>query len=158
MSDRVAAWLRIHAPELRIIGGHASTATVDDAAAALGIEPARVAKSLAVRAGERVLLLVTRGDARLDNRKFKDICGTRPRMLDPEETHAVTGHPVGGVCPFALASALEILCDVSLRRFATVFPAAGSRTSSVEVAPERLAEIAGARWVDVCRLPEASGP
>lgn len=157
MSARVAAWLAERAPELRIIDGHASTATVADAAAALGVEPGRIAKSLAVRAGDAVILLVARGDARLDNGKFKAAFGVRPRMLGPEETLALTGHPVGGVCPFALATPLPVWCDESLRGFATVFPAAGSRTSSVELSPDRLAEVSDARWCDVCRLAEAGG-
>jgi prolyl-tRNA editing enzyme YbaK/EbsC (Cys-tRNA(Pro) deacylase) len=101
-----------------------------------------------------VFLLVARGDARLDNAGTKAEFGGRPRMLGPEETLALTGHPVGGVCPFGLATPLPVYCDVSLRAFGTVFPAAGSLNSSVEVAPDRLAELVAERWVDVCRLPE----
>jgi prolyl-tRNA editing enzyme YbaK/EbsC (Cys-tRNA(Pro) deacylase) len=114
------------------------------AAAALGVEPGRIAKTLAVRVNDRVFLLVARGDARLDNQKTKAAFGGRPRMLGPEETFAVTGHPVGGVCPFGLATPLPIHCDISLRAYETVFPAAGSLNSSVEVAPERLAALIGA--------------
>lgn len=147
-------WLAEHAPELRLIEGTASTATVADAAAALGVEAARIAKTLALRVGDTVLLIVARGDARLDNQKCKAEFGGRPKMLDAEQAEALTGHPVGGVCPFGLATPLEVYCDVSIRDFATVFPAAGSRTASVEVAPERLAELVSRRWVDVCRLPE----
>ena len=151
----VADWLDAHAPSLRRIDGHASTATVADAALALGVEPGRIAKSLAIRAGDMVMLLIARGDARLDNRMFKDRFGQRPRMLGPEETLALTGHPVGGVCPFGLATPLPVYCDESLRGFATVFPAAGTRTSSIEVAPEELAKIVGAKWVAVTRPAEA---
>lgn len=147
-------WLAGHAPDLRIIDQGASTATVAEAAEALGVEPARIAKTLALRVGEQVLLVVARGDARLDNAKTKAEFGGRPRMLDPEETLAQTGHAVGGVCPFGLANPLPVYCDASLRDFATVFPAAGSRTSSVEVAPDRLAALVSTRWVDICRLPE----
>ena len=107
-----------------------------------------------MRVNDRVFLLVARGDARLDNQKTKAAFGGRPRMLGPEETFAVTGHPVGGVCPFGLARPLPIHCDVSLRAYETVFPAAGSLNSSVEVEPERLAILIGADWVDLCRLPE----
>jgi prolyl-tRNA editing enzyme YbaK/EbsC (Cys-tRNA(Pro) deacylase) len=147
----------VHAPELRLIEAHASTATVADAAAALGVEAARIAKTLSIRAGGDTFLLVTRGDARLDNAKAKAEFGGRPRMLGPEETLALTGHAVGGVCPFGLASELPVYLDVSLRPFAAVYPAAGSRNSSVEVTPERLFNLVARRWVDVCRLAEAGG-
>ncbi len=100
------------------------------------------------------MLLVARGDARLDNAKCKAELGGRPRMLDADTTLELTGHAVGGVCPFGLASALPIVADRSLLAYATVFPAAGSRTSSIEVEPERLAALIGARWVDICTLPE----
>ncbi|URD61614.1 YbaK/EbsC family protein [Sphingomonas sp. KRR8] len=152
--ETVRAFLAEHAPEARLIEAHASTATVADAAAALGVEPARIAKTLALRVNSDVLLLVTRGDARLDNAKCKAAFGGRPRMLGAEETLAVTGHPVGGVCPFGLATPLPVYCDVSLRGFDTVFPAAGSRNSSVEFTPARLAEVTAAEWVEACVLPE----
>ena len=106
--ESVRAWLAEHAPDLRLIEVEDSTATVDTAAKALGVEPGRIAKTLAVRAGEHLFLLVTRGDARLDNRKCKDEFGARPRMLGPEETLEVTGHPVGGVCPFGLKTPLPV--------------------------------------------------
>ena len=151
--ESVRAWLHLHAPDVRLIEAHASTATVADAAAALGMEPARIAKTLSVRANSATFLLVTRGDARLDNGKSKAVFGGRPRMLDAEETLALTGHPLGGVCPFGLASPLPIYCDESLRAFDIVYPAAGSRNSSVEISPDRLADITDAQWVDVCTLP-----
>jgi len=150
----VRAWLADHAPDLPLIEVAQSTATVDAAAAALGVAPGRIAKTLAVRAGDRTFLLVARGDARLDNRKTKSAFGARPRMLGAEETEALTGHPVGGVCPFGLALPLPVYLDVSLRAFDLVYPAAGSLNSSVEVAPARLFELVGADWVDLCRLPE----
>lgn len=152
--ESARAWLAEHAPELRLIEGTASTATVAEAAVALGVKAARIAKTLALRVGDTVLLVVARGDARLDNQKCKAEFGGRPRMLDGEEAEALTGHPVGGVCPFGLATPLDVYCDISIRDFATVFPAAGSRTASVEVPPERLAELVSRRWVDICRLPE----
>ena len=148
----VLADLAARAPELQVIDGHASTATVADAAATLGVEPGRIAKTIAIRVAGEVLLLVTRGDARIDNAKCKAAFGGRPRMLGADEVLALTGHPVGGVCPFGLATPLPVHCDVSLRDFASVFPAAGSRTSSVEVSPARLAAIVGAEWVDACRF------
>ena len=152
--DSVRAWLAANAPDLRLIEGHQSTATVADAAAALGVGPERIAKTLAIRVGEQSFLLVARGDARLSNRKCKAEFGARPRMLGPEETLALTGHPVGGVCPFGLATPLPVYVDLSLRDFDLVYPAAGSRTSSVAVTPQRLFELVGLRWVDLCTLPE----
>jgi prolyl-tRNA editing enzyme YbaK/EbsC (Cys-tRNA(Pro) deacylase) len=150
----VRAWLAAHAPDLEPIEVAQSTATVAAAAAALGVEPARIAKTLAIRAGEQTFLLVARGDARLDNVKCKAEFGARPRMLGPEETLALTGHPVGGVCPFGLASPLAVYLDVSLRDFDRVYPAAGSLNTSVEVTPQRLFALVAERWVDLCRLPE----
>ena len=152
--ESVRAWLAEHAPELPLIEVEESTATVDHAAQALGVEPGRIAKTLAIRVRSEVFLLVTRGDARLDNGKTKAHFGGRPRMLGAEETLALTGHPVGGVCPFGLASPLPVYCDVSLKAFHAVFPAAGTLNSSVRVMPDRLAELVAAGWVEVCRLPE----
>lgn len=153
-AQSVRDWLAANAPDLRLIEVQESTATVDEAAKALGVEPGRIAKTLAIRAGELLFLLVTRGDARLDNRKCKDALGARPRMLSAEETLDVTGHPVGGVCPFGLKRPLPVYLDVSLRAFDIVYPAGGSLQSSVEVAPQRLFDLVGERWVDLCRLPE----
>ena len=153
-SKRVLDWLAAHAPDLRMIEVEQSTATVGEAAAALRVEPGMIAKSLTVRAGNETFLLVTRGDARLDNGKCKREVGTRPRMLGPEETLALTGHPVGGVCPFGLATALPVYVDRSLEAFAIVYPAGGTLRSSVEVSPQRLFELVGDRWVDLCRLPD----
>ena len=152
--ESVRAWLAEHAPDLRLIEVEESTATVETAAKALRVEPGRIAKTLAVRAGEHLFLLVARGDARLDNRKCKDEFGARPRMLGPEETFQLTGHPVGGVNPFGLKTPLPVYLDVSLRAFDIVYPAGGSLNTSVEVATERLFELVGERWVEVCRLPE----
>ena len=150
--ETVRSWLARHAPDLDLIHVEESTATVDTAARALGVEPYRIAKTLAVRAGNQMFLLVARGDARLDNAKCKAEFGARPRMLGPEETLALTGHPIGGVCPFGLAEPLPVYLDISLRPFDVVYPAAGSLNTSVEVSPERLFELVGTRWVDLCRL------
>ncbi len=154
--ESVRAWLADHAPELEPIEVAESTATVQTAAKALGVEPARIAKTLAVRAGEQVFLLVTRGDARLDNAKSKAEFGSRPRMLGADETLALTGHPIGGVCPFGLATELPVYLDVSLRPFDIVYPAAGSLNTSVKVTSRRLFDLVATRWVDLCRLPEIS--
>ena len=153
-SPRVCAWLAANAPDLKLIEVEQSTATVAEAAAALGVEPGRIAKSLAIRAGDLTFLLVARGDARLDNQKCKQELGARPRMLGPEETLALTGHPVGGVCPFALETPLPVYLDRSLEGFDRVYPAGGTLRSSVEISPQRLFELVGKRWVDLCRLPE----
>ena len=147
------AWLAENAPDLPLIEVEESTATVATAAQALGVEAGRIAKTLAVRAGDHLFLVVARGDARLDNRKCKDMFGSRPRMLGPEETLEVTGHPVGGVCPFGLKSRLPVYLDQSLNDFDTVYPAAGSLNTSVKVSPQRLFDLVGERWVDLCALP-----
>ncbi|BBF71117.1 YbaK/EbsC family protein [Sphingomonas bisphenolicum] len=152
----VRAFLAERAPDVAIIDQGVSTATVIEAAAALGVEPARIAKTLSLRVGETVVLVCARGDARLNNGKAKAALGAKPRMLGAEEVEAITGHPVGGVCPFGLASPLPVYCDMSLKDFATVFPAAGSRTTSVELTPDRLADLTGARWIDICTLPQAA--
>ena len=151
--ESVRAWLGAHAPDLAIIEAGVSTATVIEAAAALDVAPGQIAKTLTLRVGDRVILLVTRGDTRLDNQKTKAAFAARPRMLDAEETLILTGHPVGGVCPFGLSSPLPVYCDVSLQEFELVYPAAGSLNSSVRVSPARLAELVSADWIDICRLP-----
>ena len=153
-AQSVRAWIAEHAPDLPIIEVEASTATVETAAVALNVEPWRIAKTLAVRAGDHLFLLVARGDARLDNRKCKDEFGARPRMFGPEETLEVTGHPVGGVCPFGLKTPLPVYLDVSLQGFDVVYPAGGSLNTSVEVPTQRLFELVAERWVDLCRLPD----
>jgi prolyl-tRNA editing enzyme YbaK/EbsC (Cys-tRNA(Pro) deacylase) len=155
--ESVREWLAIQAPDLRPIELEDSTATVETAAKALGVEPGRIAKTLAVRAGDHLFLLVARGNARLDNRKCKDEFGARPRMLGPEETLEITGHPVGGVCPFGLKTPLPVYLDITLKAFDIVYPAGGSRNSSVEIPTARLFDLVGDRWVDLCRLPEAPG-
>ena len=151
--ESVRKWLHENAPDLLIIEAEESTATVDTAAKALGVEPGRIAKTLAVRAGDHLFLLVARGNARLDNRKCKDEFGQRPRMLGADETFELTGHRIGGVCPFGLKNPLPTYLDVSLKAFDTVYPAGGSLNTSVEVPIERLFELVGERWVDLCRLP-----
>lgn len=156
-AESVRAWIAENAPDLPVIETELSTATVETAAVALGVEPGRIAKTLAVRLRDRTVLVVARGDARLDNQKTKAEFAARPRMLGAEETLKLTGHPVGGVCPFGLATPLPIYLDVSLKGFDTVYPAGGSLNTSVRVTPDRLFELVADRWVDVMRLPEAGG-
>ena len=137
--------------DITVIELEVSTATVALAAEAHGVEPGRIAKTLAFRVGAgQAILLVARGDARIDNRKFKDALG-KGKMLPADEVVALTGHPVGGVCPFGLASDLPIYLDRSLQAFDEVLPAAGAVHSAVRISPEQLAEITGGQWVDVCQ-------
>jgi len=137
--------------DLPIIELEVSTATVALAAEAHGVEPGRIAKTLAFRLGNgEVILLVARGDARIDNRKFKDGFG-KGKMLPADDVVELTGHPVGGVCPFGLANELPVYLDRSLQAFDEVLPAAGAIHSAVRISPALLAEITGNRWVDVCQ-------
>lgn len=148
--ETVRAFLAAHAPDIAVVELEASTATVEMAAKGHGVAPAQIAKTLSLRIKDRALLIVTAGDARLNNRKIKDALGGKPRMLGAEEVVALTGHPVGGVCPFGLATPLPVYCDVSLKAFTEVLPAAGSTNSALRIAPARLADLVDAVWVDVC--------
>lgn len=150
--------LAARAPDLVVEETDGSSATVALAAEAFGVTPGEIAKTLSLRVGERVLLVVARGDARLDNRKAKAAFGGKIRMLDAQEVERLTGHPVGGVCPFGLPAPLPVYCDVALRAFPVVVPAAGSRSSAVRLSPERLAELVGAEWVDVCETSPGATP
>lgn len=154
----VRAFLAEHAPDIAVIETAASSATVAEAAAAHGVEPGRIAKTLSMRIGDRVVLLVASGTARLDNKKAKLAFGAKPRLLGAEEVAALTGHPVGGVSPFGLAAPLPVYCDVSLKAFDQVLPAAGSTNSAVRIAPDRMAELVGAQWVDACRAEPDGRP
>ncbi len=144
--------------DIAIIELEVSTATVALAADAHGVEPGRIAKTLAFRLGDgRAILLVARGDARIDNRLFKAQFG-RGRMLGADDVLALTGHPVGGVCPFGLAQPLPIYLDRSLRDFDEILPAAGAIHSAVRLSPQQLAEITGGEWVDVCQAANTDTP
>ena len=148
--ETVRAFLAAHAPDISIVELDASTATVEMAAKGHGVAPAQIAKTLSLRIKDRTFLIVTAGDARLNNRKIKDVLGGKPRMLGQDEVVALTGHPVGGVCPFGLATPLPVYCDVSLKEFDEVVPAAGSTNSALRISPERMAALVDAEWVDVC--------
>ncbi len=139
------------APEISVIVTEQSSATVDLAAAAHGVEPAQIAKTICLRVGEQPMLVVAAGTARLDNKKAKAVLGGKPRMLGAEEVVALTSHPIGGVCPFGLPQPLPVYCDVSLQRFEEVVPAAGAINAAVRIAPDRLAALTDAQWVDVCQ-------
>jgi prolyl-tRNA editing enzyme YbaK/EbsC (Cys-tRNA(Pro) deacylase) len=150
--ESVRAFLAEKAPDIVIIELESSTATVALAAQGHGVSHGQIAKTLSLRRGDKAFLIVARGDARLDNKKARDAFGGKVSMLSPEEVATVTGHPVGGVCPFGLATKLPVYCDVSLKAFDEVVPAAGSTTSAMRINPVRLAELAGAEWVDVCQV------
>lgn len=143
------------APDLEVMVTPESSATVELAAAAHGVEPAQIAKTLSFRLKDEVFLVVTRGDARLDNKKAKAAFGGKVKMLGLHEVEEITGHPVGGVCPFGLANPLKVYCDVSLKAFDEVIPAAGATNAAVRISPERMAEITNATWVDACQDPPA---
>src|SRR5207302_6870296 len=145
--ESVRAFFSAYAPEIRIIELEGSTATVELAAKGHGVQPAQIAKTLSLRVKDRTMLVVTSGTARLNNRKAKDVLGGKPRMLSADEVVAMTGHPVGGVCPFGLATPLPVYCDLSLKAFEEVVPAAGSTHSALRIAPHRMAEIVKAVWV-----------
>jgi len=149
--EDVRSFFRENNLDLQIIEHQVSTATVELAAKALGVEPSLIAKTMSFKLKDRNILIVTKGDARIDNRKYKDCFGEKAKMLDPDEVLEITGHPVGGVCPFGLKNPIDIYLDVTLKEFEYVYPAAGSGNSSVKITPDRLAEITGGKWVDVCK-------
>jgi len=137
--------------DLRIIETKLSTATVELAAKAHGVAPALIAKTMSFGLKDRAMLVVTKGDARIDNRKFKDCFHEKAKMLNYDEVLEITGHPVGGVCPFGLKSPMDIYLDVSMKEFEYVYPAAGTANSAVKITPDRLQEVTGGTWVDVCK-------
>ena len=130
-----------------------SSATVDLAAEAIGVIPARIAKTLSFRGeGDQAILIVAAGDAKIDNKKFRQTFGMKARMLSAEEVVEQTGHVIGGVCPFGLANDLDVYLDVSMRRFDTLFPACGSKNSAIELTCDEIYEYSSAKeWVDVCK-------
>ena len=150
--ESVRAFFAEKAPDITIIESEISSATVPLAAEAYGVEPGMIAKTLSLRVGERVILIVAAGTSRMDNKKVKAQFGGKPKMLGLEEVAEITGHEVGGVCPFGLKSPLPVYCDVSLKAFDVVVPAAGSTHSAVRITPQRMAELTSAEWVDVCEV------
>ncbi len=132
-----------------------SSATVELAAAALGVEGARIAKTLSFKNGDGCMLILAAGDARIDNHKFKEKFHFKAKMLSAEEVLEMVGHPVGGVCPFGIRPGIPVYLDESLKRFVTVFPAVGSGNSAIELNLEELFRYSNAQeWIDVCKLPE----
>lgn len=151
--DSVRADLAARAPELDVMVTEKTTETVLIAAGVHGCAPGQIAKTLCIRVREEEFLLVTRGDARLDNQKAKAVFGGRPRMLGAEDVLRLTSHEVGGVCPFGLPSPLKIYLDLSLRVYDEVIPAGGSVNASVRLPLSRLADLCGNQWVDACVGP-----
>ncbi|MDR0498062.1 MAG: YbaK/EbsC family protein [Treponema sp.] len=150
--EQVRTYLSRWSRDKDIIEMDISTATVELAAAALGVLPARIAKTISLRgSGNEALLVVTAGDVKLDNRKFRSHFSFKPRMLSAEEALEATGHAIGGVCPFALPPEVKVYLDDSLKRFQTVFPACGSGNSAIELTLSELEEYSQSTgWIDVC--------
>jgi prolyl-tRNA editing enzyme YbaK/EbsC (Cys-tRNA(Pro) deacylase) len=149
--ESVRNFLEAHAPDIAILETEESSATVALAAAAHSVAPEQIAKTICLRVGDKTMLIVASGTARLDNRKFKDRFGGRARMLDAGQVVEVTSHPVGGVCPFGLPSEIPVYCDVSLKPFDEIVPAAGATNAAVRIPPERMVQLVGGVWVDVCQ-------
>lgn len=150
--ERVRAYFEKFGMEERIREFDTSSATVELAAAALHCEPQRIAKTLSFMVEGHAVLIVAAGEAKVDNRKYKERFGTKAKMLSPEEVETLVGHGVGGVCPFALKEGVDVYLDVSLKRFETVFPACGSSNSAIELTIPELEQYSGyAEWVDVCK-------
>ena len=159
--DKVREYLKQWNADGRIREFQVSSATVELAAVAVGVEGARIAKSLSFKVDEHPIIVVVAGDAKVDNSRYKAQFHTKAKMLTHEEAHELIGHDVGGVCPFALPEDVKVYLDVSMKRFETVFPAAGSSNSAVEMTCDELERYASnfAAWVDVCKgwRPEEQG-
>ncbi len=152
--ERVREHFRKYNMEERIQEFDVSSATVELAAAALNCEPCRIAKTLSFLTGDTAVLIVTAGDAKIDNPKYKAQFGMKAKMLAPDMVETMVGHAVGGVCPFGVREGTKVYLDASLKRFETVFPACGSSNSAIELTIEELETYSGfTEWVDVCKLP-----
>ena len=150
--EKVRAYFRLLGRENDILEFPVSSATVDLAAQAVGVIPARIAKTLSFLVEEGCVLIVAAGDAKIDNSKYKAMFHTKAKMLTPEQVSGFTGHAVGGVCPFANPEGVRTYLDVSLRRFDTVFPAAGSSNSAIELTCDELTDYSRSLgWIDVCK-------
>lgn len=154
--EKAAAYLKQRGKEDAIFVFDTSSATVELAAQALGVEACRIAKSLTFEKDDGCVLIVAAGNRRIDNKKFKEVFGCKAKMLSPEQVEKFTGYQIGGVCPFGIENEkTKIYLDVSLKEFDTVYPACGSDNSAVRVTPEELEKLVDATaWVDVCKLPQ----
>lgn len=155
--ESVTAFFSENAPDIAVLVTEASSATVPLAAEAHGVLPEQIAKTICLRVAETVILVVMSGTARLDNRKFKDRFGVKPRMLEADEVLTLTSHPVGGVCPFGLATPMPVYCDLSLKAFNEVVPAAGATNAAVRINPLRMAALTKADWADLAQAPKIEG-
>ncbi len=158
--EKVRQYLARYSMQDRLREFPVSSATVELAAQALGVEPGRIAKSISLHGGDGCNIIVTAGDAKVDNSKYKSEFGIKAKMLKPDEVEPMTGYRIGGVCPFDNPPAARVYCDVSLRRFETVYPAGGSDNSCVALSCGELFRLSkSVRWVDVCKnwsAPQAS--
>ena len=153
--EKGRAYFRQFGMEDRVQEFSVSSATVELAALALGVDGARIAKTLSFKKGDSCILILAAGDARIDNRKFKEKFHMKAKMPSPDEVLELVGHPVGGVCPFGINDGIPVYLDVSLKRFETVFPAVGSASSAIELNLDELYKYSKAlEWIDVCKLPE----
>lgn len=149
------AYFRQFGMEDRVLEFDVSSATVELAAQALGVDGARIAKTLSFKNGDGCMLILAAGDARIDNKKFKEKFHFKAKMLTSDEVLEMVGHPVGGVCPFGINDGIDVYLDVSLKRFETVFPAVGSGSSAIELDLDELYKYSNAKeWIDVCKLPD----
>lgn len=153
--EKAREYLRGFGLEGKIREFEVSSATVELAAIAVGVAPQRIAKTLSFKVDDKPILIVVAGDAKIDNHKYKEQFHTKAKMLTREEAHELIGHDVGGVCPFGVNDGVKTYLDVSMKRFDTVFPAAGSDNSAIELTCDELFDVSRAEaWIDVCKLPE----
>ena len=153
--EKVREYFRLKGMEERIKEFDVSSATVELAAAALGCEGARIAKTMSFLVDEKAVLIVTAGDTKISNADFKAVFHTKAKMLTPEQVDTLIGHSIGGVCPFAVNEGCETYLDKSLLRFDIVYPAAGSANSAIELTPQELFDLANAEdWISVCKIKD----
>ena len=151
--EKVRAYFEQFGIADRIKEFHESSATVELAAHALCTEPCRIAKTLSFMLGDKAILIVTAGDAKIDNHKYKSFFGAKAKMLKPEEVNDLFGHGIGGVCPFGINDGVTVYLDESLKRFGTVFPACGSSNSAIELTIPELEKYSNfVEWIDVCKI------
>ncbi len=153
--EKVRTYFKGYGIEDKILEFPVSSATVELAAKALNTDGCRIAKTLSFSVNESPILIVTAGDAKIDNKKYKYFFGAKAKMLAFEEVEEKIGHAVGGVCPFAINDGVKVFLDESIKRFPTVFPACGSSNSAIELTPDELEKYSNfIEWIDVCKLPE----
>ncbi|ETT47835.1 YbaK/EbsC family protein [Paenibacillus sp. FSL H7-689] len=150
--EKVKDFFKQYGMDSQIIEFEVSSATVDLAASALGCEPERIAKTLSFMVNGQAVLVVAAGDAKVDNKKFKEYFKTKAKMLSPDEAIDMVGHAIGGVCPFAIKNDVSVYLDISLKRFDTIYPACGSSNSAIELTIEQLEKYSSySEWIDVCK-------